>query len=157
TTLVTDVDVSKKTSPYDGRNPPPNRGEGFDPPIADGLPTPPRVSQIIKKDRVIEQWFDDNSRVWPKSIVTWDMLDHDVAVINSRTLDLSYISGLMNLDMHISTRWDGMLLVIGTEATNHIRFEPNLRGHFVHSMAALIDPAHPADRRLIDLNPHLRN
>src|SRR5205807_833559 len=118
---------------------PPNRDDGFDPPIDPSLPKPPRVSQIVRKDSASGQWMDDNARIWPNSIVTWDVLDHDIAVIDASSLTIGYVSGLMNLDMQLAVRPDGQLLIVGTEATNNIRFEPNVRGHFVHSVAALVD------------------
>jgi hypothetical protein len=45
--------------------------------------------------------------------------------------------------------------VVGTDATNEVRFEPNVRGTFVRAHVASFDPAAPAPPLVADLNPHL--
>src|SRR5262249_45671240 len=66
----------------------------------------------------------------------------------------------MNINMHLTARPDGKLVVVGTEAENEVRFEPNVTGRFTHTLAAIVDPAgndSPASKQTIDLNPHLAN
>ncbi|MEQ1895151.1 MAG: hypothetical protein ABL998_21640, partial [Planctomycetota bacterium] len=152
--------------PYGGQNPPPNRGASFDPPIAPGLPAPPGVGLIVRKSTG-GQWLDDNSGDWTNFVsgnlapitgrlVGWTMGDHDVAVIDTATLAVGYFDHLMNLCMALAVNpASGRVSVVGTEATNEIRFEANLRGRFLRVLAALVDPAAPNAPTLVDTNPHL--
>ena len=153
-TLIYRVQVSDPTGPYGGVNPPPNSGDAFNPPMTPDLPTPPLTSLIVRKDPGSGHWLDDNQHDW-SGFVTWDLHDHDVAVIDANSHSVGYISGLMNINMAIAVRPDGKLTVVGTDATNQIRFEPNVTGKFVHSLVAIIDPASPQTPAILDLNPHL--
>lgn len=152
TTILDFNTVSSTLNPYPGDpNPPPNSGSGFDPPIGVGLPTPPRVSLIVKKNG--NQWFDDNNGNWTPA-VTWGTHGNDVAVINANSLDVSYVKGLMNINMAVSLKPGGQVSVIGTDAINHVRFEPNVNGIFVRVKGATFPPGGGA-ATLVDLNPHL--
>ncbi len=154
TTIVSEPDVSDAGGPYGGTNPPPNDGAGFSPPINGALGTAPAASLIVRKNPATGQFEDDNGGVWD-AFVTWDMHDHDLAVIDVATLGVSYVDSLMNINMHLAVRSDGTVLVVGTEATNEIRFEPNINGRFVRAILALVDLSVPASPALLDLNPHL--
>ncbi|MCA8959253.1 MAG: hypothetical protein KDC38_02020 [Planctomycetes bacterium] len=157
--------VSSPLGPYGGVNPPPNSGTSFDPPIAAGLPTPPAVGLIVKQDE-FGLWMDDNGGDWTELVTGplagesgrlpgWHLVDHDVAVIDADTLSVGYLTGLMNICMAIAVHpIDGTVSVVGTDATNEIRFEPNLTGTFVRSLIALVDSTGSATS-VIDLNDHL--
>ncbi len=150
TTLVPEPGVSDPSGPYAGQNPPPKSGRSaWD---AAALPTPPPAGLIVRRDVDAPVWRDENGADW-SAFITWDVLDHDVAVIDAATLEVRYIRSLMNLNMHLAVRGDGVLAVVGTEALNEVRFEPELRGRFVRSMLALVKPAGTAE--VLDLNPHL--
>ncbi len=136
-TLVPWEGVSDPNSPYGGQNPPPNHGGDFLPPIA--APDAPPVSLIVRKEPATGAWRDDNGGDW-RDFISWDMHDHDVAVIDAATLEVRYLAGLMTSCMHLTAGPDGRLYLIGTEARNEIRFEPNLTGHFVRTMLAVADP-----------------
>ena len=61
----------------------------------------------------------------------------------------------MNMNMALAVHpTDGRVTVVGTEATNEIRFEPNLNGTFVRVHLALVDLAGPTST-IVDLNDHL--
>ncbi len=155
-TTILDADsVSSSLNPYGGNpNPPPNSGAGFDPPIAGGLSSPPDVGLILKKN---EQgaWMDDNGGDW-SAAVTWDLHDHDVVIIEANSLTVSYVTGLMNVNMHLAAKADGTVLIVGTDATNHIRFEPNITGTFVRVLGASFSGSSGGATPVIaDLNPHL--
>lgn len=152
-TILDRTVVSAPDSPYAGINPPPNSGNAFVPPLTPGLPPAPPVSIIVRKDAT-GRWMDDNSHNW-SGFVTWDVHDHDVAAIRTDTLAVSYFSGLMNINMALAVQPDGRLLVVGTDATNQIRFEPNVTAKFVHSRFALVDPTNPSAPLVGDLNPQL--
>ncbi len=140
-------------NPYPGDpNPPPNDGAAFNPPLNPALPPAPEVSLIVRKDPA-GAWRDDNGTDW-SSAVTWDLHDHDVAIIDPGTLSVTYATGVMNLNMALAPRPGGGVTVVGTEAINEVRFEPNVRGIFVRVMgAAVTGPGAP--NQLADLNPHL--
>jgi YVTN family beta-propeller protein len=56
--------------------------------------------------------------------------------------------------MQLAVRPDGALIVVGTEAFNQIRFEPNLTGQFVRSRLAIVPDGSVAPQ-VLELNPHL--
>ena len=157
--------VNKAAGPYGGVNPPPNAGEDFDPPLNPANPTPLKVGLIVKKDAE-GAWRDDNGTDWTELVsgplsdlsgrpVGWDLVDRDVAVIDTADLGVSYVEGLMNLNMAIATHpVSGALTVVGTDATNEIRFEPKLNGRFLQVVAGLVD-LEQGTSEVVDLNPHL--
>ncbi len=147
-------------------NPPPNDFDRFFPRQNPFAPQPPRASLIVRQD-ADGHWQDDNGRDW--SILVdgseasrsgrlsgWQLVDHDVAVIETDTLETRYASGLMNLCMALSVHpVTGRLTVVGTDATNEIRFEPVLRGTFLRVNYASISPNRLNRPSIADLNPHL--
>jgi YVTN family beta-propeller protein len=157
--------VSDNAGPYAGLNPPPNAGVAFDPPQNAANPAPPPVGLIVRKDSS-GQWMDDNGGNWTSLVsgaqaaksgrpVGWDLLDHDIAMIDAASLSVSYVNSLMNIVMGVAVNpIDGRLAVVGTDATNEIRFEPVLNGTFVRVELALVTPAGPTSSRM-DLNDHL--
>jgi len=157
--------VNDADGPHGGANPPPNEGAAFDPPLAPGLPNPPPVSLIVRQDHA-GRWVDDNGGDWTEKVsgsraadsgrpVGWTLLDHDVALIDAATLDVDYADGLMNLNMALSVHPSGAVMVVGTEAFNLLRFEPNLSGVFVRARIAAFLPDDPAIVGRADLNRHL--
>lgn len=161
--------VNDPLGPYGGQNPPPNSGTAFDPPQNPANPAPPRVGMIVRKDAQ-GRWMDDNNGDWTDlvsgtnahrsgRVAGWDMPDRDVAVIDAGAASPSVIGhahGLMNLCMTMAVQpQTGQLVVIGTEAFNEIRFEPNLKSRFLEVRAATVDPQTLQATDLRDLNPHL--
>ena len=158
--------VSDALGPYAGVNPPPNLGNAFFPPRStDALVNMP-VGLIVRKD-ALGRWMDDNNRDWTSLVsgpnaarsgrpVGWDLYDHDVAVIDTSALGVSYITGLMNICMGLAVNpASGRVTVVGTEADNHIRFEPNVNATFVKVHLASVLPSAPTAPTITDLNPHL--
>ncbi|MEM7516900.1 MAG: beta-propeller fold lactonase family protein, partial [Planctomycetota bacterium] len=158
--------VSDPLGPYGGVNPPPNDGPNFDPPQKPGNPTPPRVGMIVKKDAA-GNWMDDNGGDWTSLVsgpqadrsdrpIGWDLPDRDLAVIDASALTVqSYTTGLMNMCMAIGVNpASGDVVMVGTDATNEIRFEPLLNGTFIRVNSARIN-ATGARQAVTDLNTHL--
>jgi YVTN family beta-propeller protein len=154
--------------PHGGVNPPPNQGTNFVPGLNPGLPAnmlPPKVGLIVRKNDA-GRWLDDTDADWTEYVsgtnsvfsgrpAGWDVLDHDLAVVDTETLEVRYLTGLMNLCMTTAIQpVSGRIAVAGTEAMNHIRFEPVLRGTFVRVQLALV-AADGTQRVVRDLNPHL--
>jgi YVTN family beta-propeller protein len=78
-----------------------------------------------------------------------------VARIDASTLSVSWITRLMNLNMALAVRpTDGRLAVVGTDGTNEVRFEPVLKGRFLHVLVALTD-GFGGGKSVVDLNGHL--
>ncbi|HKQ39027.1 MAG TPA: hypothetical protein VJ063_13200 [Verrucomicrobiae bacterium] len=160
--------VEDPSGPYSGQNPPPNNGAIFQPPLNPDIPAerpPPIVSHIVKKSPA-GRWTDDSNKDWTEyisgtnahlsgRIQGWDMPDHDLASIDTATFDVTYVSGLMNICMDLAVNpVSGQIAVVGTDATNERRFEPNLRSTFLRVNVALVDPL-TALKTVRDLNPHL--
>jgi YVTN family beta-propeller protein len=158
--------VDNPDGPYGGVNPPPNSPNGFKPPLNPLNPSPPPVGLIVKRgpDGL---WRDDNGSDWtdfvsgPKAEesgrpVGWNLPDRDLSVIDATTLNVGYVSGLMNINMSLAVKpASGEVTVVGTDATNAIRYEPNLTGTFVRVDMARVDPSGPTLLGVVDLNPHL--
>lgn len=120
---------------------------------ADAPPPPPPTgsagpapSQGIIVDAANPTWQSAHGITLP---------DYDVFEINvaSRTITRRY-SGigtiLFNIAVHPTT---GDLWVANTEALNLVRFEPNLRGHFVDNRLTQITPGSSPAISIHDLNP----
>jgi YVTN family beta-propeller protein len=157
--------VSDPAGPYGGINPPPNAGSSFFPAINPALPPPPPGPLVVKKD-ASGRWMDDNAHDWTELVsgsnaaasgrlVGWDLPDRDLAIIDTATLSVSYATGLMNLNMALAVHPSGAVTVVGTDATNEVRFEPVVNGRFLRVELAWVDPAQGTRSALWDLNPHL--
>lgn len=153
-TMVPVPSVSNPSGPAGGVNPPPNTLAGFSPALAAGLPPAPPSVMIVQRNP-LGRWLDSAGRDW-SSFVTWNVLDHDVAVLPvSSPSSVSYVSGLMTMDMALTTIPGGRVAVVGTEATNNIRFEPNLKSTFSRVVMATFDGTSGGSPSVVDLNPQL--
>ena len=148
------TDVSSTTGPYGGLNPPPNRGAAFVPPLASGLAMGPAVAQIVKPQRDGAHGWTTTGRNWT-SFVTWNLADHDVAIIDTSTLSVTYASGMLSTVMALALRPDGAVTPVGLDAHNEIRFQSNVQSRFVHVAMGAFSPAAPGTTGIVDLNPHL--
>lgn len=153
TAAVRQQDVSNAAGPYGGQNPPPNSGATFDPPMAAGLAVAPAVAQIVRRDAA-GAWRDDNGRDW-SAFVGWNLLDHDVAAIDTATQAVSYADHLMTTVMALAVRPDGRVAAVGTEARNEIRFEPKVQSIFATVKIASFAANGLTAPSLADLNPQL--
>jgi YVTN family beta-propeller protein len=154
--------ISDPAGPYSGQNPPPNDGVGFNPLINPLLPPPPPVGLIVRQD-ASGDWMDDNNGNWTQWVsgpsanasgrpVNWELLDRDIAVIDTSNGSVSYIEGLMNICMSVAVNpASGAITLVGTEATNEIRFEPVLKGKFIRVQMASVD-TNLSGKAIVDLN-----
>ncbi len=139
--------VSNGSGPAGGANPPFNDAGGFFPPKNPANGPAPDVALIVKQDDDGD-WLDDSGRDWSNFVdgpqgaasgrpVGWTLLDHDIVVINASTLDVSYVDTMMNINMAMGVNpVSGLVSLVGTEAINEVRFEPNVNGIFVRVMMA---------------------
>jgi hypothetical protein len=119
--------VSSVESPYAGQNPAPNNGNQFLPPMAPNLPGAPRVSQIVRLSDD-GNWMDDNGGDWTElvsganaglsgRVPGWTLIDRDIAIIDTATLEVSYAERLMNIGMALAVNpGNGQVTMVGTEA-----------------------------------------
>jgi YVTN family beta-propeller protein len=152
--ILPESKVSSGSSPYGGVNPPPNSGASFNPPLAPGLPPPPPTSLIVNKEGV--NWKDDNNHLWD-ALVTWNLNENDVALIDVSSLTVSYQRNLLNIDMALAVQpGTGYVTVVGTYGPNEHRFEESARNSFQRNRIATFNPANlngPAPA--LDMNQHL--
>lgn len=167
-----------RDGPYGGHNPPPNTGgpttapptaASFVPPIdprylpGGSHPAPP-VALIVRKDSA-GRWLDDNGGDWTQFIsgnrsretlrvAGWDMPDRDVAVVDAATRSVTgYARSLMNTVMALAVHpTSGRVTAVGTDATNEIRFEPNLKATFLRVHLGIVDPSNLTNSTVVDLN-----
>ncbi len=160
--------VSLTNGPYGGQNPPPNFGASFNPPLNPLLPSnaPPPAAGLIVRKNSSGRWLDDNQRDWTEFVSGtnapltqrvhgWDLPDRDLAIVDTSDFSVAYATGLMNVCMALDVNpASGRIAVIGTDAINEVRFEPNLNGIFLRVKMALVDPLN-LGKTVKDLNSHL--
>ncbi|MSR29705.1 MAG: hypothetical protein EXS03_09075, partial [Phycisphaerales bacterium] len=151
--IIPRATVSAASGPYGGQNPPPNSGGSFVPSIGAGLPQAPPVAHIARKNAA-SQWRDGNNRNWT-SLIDWDVLDRDIAVVNTATNTATYVNGLMTTVCGLGVASDGSVLAIGMESRNEIRFESGLNGVFLKCLGARVGAGGTGTPTIFDLNPHL--
>lgn len=123
-----------------------------DPPMAPGLPSPPRSALIVRHDG--GTWRDATGGDWGAH-VSYTLEDQDVISLDAQTLQVDFAwrgvgTHLFNLAVHPLT---GDLLVTNQEAHNEIRFEPVLRGRFADQRLSVLTPGGSVTAH--DLNPHV--
>ena len=160
-------DVARPVGPYGGALPVPNAGTGFNPPLNPDLPIKTDMQSLVVRKNAAGQWMDDNGGNWTNIVSGgagvrmngWDLLDHDVAVIdvnNPVEATTSYQKHLGNILMAMAVNpATGKITVVGTDATNEIRFEPNLNGKFLRVQFSQFLQGNQASTSIADLNPHL--
>lgn len=155
-------DVTRPAGPYGGAVPVPNAGAGFNPPMNVSNPASTESNTLIVRKNAAGQWMDDNNGNWTNivsggagvRVAGWDMPDRDVAVLNANSLALSYQARLGNILMAMAVRPSGEVTIVGTDATNEIRFEPNLNGKFLRVNLSRFTTVGGANT-ITDLNQHI--
>jgi DNA-binding beta-propeller fold protein YncE len=117
----------------------------------------PTTGLIVKFDRVDERFEDASGRDWSEA-VRLSLPDEDVFVIdaaaNPPTLLSAETSTRVGTTLYNMAVRPGSsaVFVSNTEARNHVRFEPALRGHIAESrVTVLVD----GEARPVQLNPHI--
>lgn len=109
------------------------------------LPTPPRTGMIV--DARDPQW---------STALGYSLPDNDIVEIHGATLAVrGYYKGLGTINLGLAVHpGTGDLYVTNTEARNLIRFEPNLRGHWIDSRLTRLRRL-SGETAVYDLNPGL--
>lgn len=123
---------------------PPDEAPAQPAPANPELPPPPQVGLIVRAD----------DPLW-SPLLRFTMPDNDVVAINAGPAPsiARYFSGVGTVNFALAVNpLLGDLWVANTEALNTVRFEPQLRGHFVDNRVTRIDAATGAVTAF-DLNP----
>ncbi len=108
------------------------------PPKNPALPAAPSVSLIVKHDGA--HWLDEIARNWDP-FLPYTLLDNDVIAISTSSFAvLANYHGVGTTLFNVAVHPTGDLYVTNQEASNHIRFEPNVKGKFVQNRVTVIDP-----------------
>lgn len=162
--------VRDPTGPYGGVNPPPNANNAttFNPPLNPANPPAPAGLGLIVRRTATGDWLDDNGRSWKRwvsggananwgaraRVAGWDLVDRDVAIVDTASQAVSYQGGMLNIVMAMAVNpASGRVAVVGTDATNEVRFEPLLNGRFLRVEYGDFAPGQAS--RVRDINSHL--
>ncbi len=170
-----EVDLARfPSNPYKGVSPFPDIANGgtYTNLYGAGTPNPPPPVSVIvrRKPAGTTQpfWLDENGVDWSAFIngnlsalgsqadraPGWDLIDRDVAIIDTATQNITYQSGPLNIVMSIAVNpASGQITTIGTDATNQIRYQPVLDGKFIKVLLGEFTPGQASVG--VDLNPHL--
>lgn len=109
------------------------------PPMDPELPAAPDVGLIVRHDGT--KWTDEIGRNW-NSFVPFQLHDHDVIKIDTATRQVTgSFKGVGTTLFNIGVNpVSGRLYVSNQEASNEIRFEPNVQGKFLQNHMTTIDP-----------------
>lgn len=119
------------------------KGAGGPPPahpqMKHGLPIPPAVALIVKW--IGGHWLDESGKEWDAS-VPYQVLDNDVGEVSVATATVTrYFSGAGTAIFNLAINpVSGRIYASNQEASNQVRFEPNVRGRFAQSRVTTIDP-----------------
>src|SRR5437870_2379623 len=129
TTIVPAAQVTANGGP-----PPPS------PAMSSSLPAAPSVGLIVKWNG--SALADETGNPKWNSVIPYTLSDTDIAVIDARGLNPSVSTLVRGVGTHIGNAvFDASanrLLVANDEARNLVRFEPNVRGHFLNSRVSAI-------------------
>src|SRR5205807_5484089 len=105
-----------------------------------GLPAAANDGLIVKWNG--SAWADETGNTKWNSVIPYTLSDTDIAVIDAHGLNPSVSTLVRGVGTHIGNAvFDASanrLLVANDEARNLVRFEPNVRGHFLNSRVSAI-------------------
>jgi len=135
--------------------------------------TPPPVSVIVRRQAsangALPTWLDENGKDWSiflngslarqgtnaDRVAGWDLIDRDIAVVNTATNAVTYQGGPLNIVMALAVDPStNSVTAVGTDAANQIRYQPMLDGTFIQVLMGTYSPAGGTGSKS-DLNPHL--
>ncbi len=146
TTIISEAQVTANGGP-----PPPS------PAMAAGLPAAPKVSLIVKWNG--SGWADETGNTKWTPLIPYTLADIDLVVIDAQSPTPAVSTLVRSVGTHIGNAVfdpaNNRLLVANDEARNLVRFEPNLRGHFLSTRLDSISLGGPPNVIASDLNLHI--
>jgi YVTN family beta-propeller protein len=135
-----------------GGPPPPS------PAMSAGLPAAPSVGLIVQWNG--SGWADETGNPKWASLIPYTLADTDVAVIDAHGLNPTLSTLVRGVGTHIGNAvFDpgaNRLVVANDEARNLVRFEPNVRGHFLNTRVSAVSFGGSSPTiTAADLNPHI--
>ena len=126
------------------------------PVLKPGLPAAPSVGLIVRWSG--SNWSDERNDGRWTAFVPYSLADVDVVVLDAGGAAVATAREVRNLGTHIGNAvvdpTTNQLLVVNDEARNNVRFEPNLRGHFLNTRLSLVGLSNP-NITAVDLNQHI--
>jgi YVTN family beta-propeller protein len=136
--------------------------------------TPPPVSVIVRRQApansgALPTWLDENGKDWSifingslaqqgtlaDRVAGWDLIDRDIAVVNTSTNAVTYQGGPLNMVMALAVNpATNTVTAVGTDATNQIRYQPMLDSTFIQVLMGTYAVGGSGGAKA-DLNPHL--
>ena len=129
------------------------------PAMRQGLPAAPNTGLILKWNG--SRWTDETGDTRWQAFVPYTLADVDVVALNASSASVTTKTEIRGVGTLIGNSvFDASanrLYVVNTDARNHVRFEPNVRGRFLQHRVSLINfPQSGAPTKTaIDLNPHI--
>ncbi len=108
------------------------------PPKNPSLPAAPKVSLIVKHNGA--DWLDEIGRNWDP-FLPFTLLDNDVIAIS--TSSFAVVANYHDVGttlFNVAVAPNGNLFVSNQDASNQIRFEPNVRAKFLQNRVTVINP-----------------
>jgi YVTN family beta-propeller protein len=124
------------------------------PAMSPGLPAAPQTGLIVKWNG--NNWADERGTVNWNSSVSYRLADVDMVVLRT---DLPLVSEIKHIGALVgNAAFDAAnqrVIVANTEALNHVRFEPNLKGRFTRARLAAVNLSNLSAITNWDLNAHV--
>ncbi|HVQ39434.1 MAG TPA: DUF4214 domain-containing protein [Pyrinomonadaceae bacterium] len=126
------------------------------PAMSGSLPPAPGVGLIVKWNG--SSWSDERSDGRWSPFIPYSLADVDLTVLDSSGATVLISKEVRNIGTHIGNAVvdpaNNQLLVLNDEARNHVRFESNLRGHFLSTRLSLVNLTNSVATP-VELNPHI--
>ncbi len=126
------------------------------PAMSGSLTSAPAVGLIVKWNG--SSWSDERSDGRWTPFIPYSLADVDIAVLDASGATVLLSREVRNVGTHIGNAvvdpTSNQLLVLNDEARNNVRFEPNLRGHFLNTRISMVGLGNSAITP-IDLNQHI--
>ena len=124
----------------------------FSPPVAAGLPAPPKVGMLINRASGI--WRDVNFKNWnaaiPYNVPLTELFQYDANTRTQTRVNGDIATIMMGTDVNPVTNFPA---ITGTYQELELRYEPTVRGHITETRVAIFDSL--GHRNLINLNPQI--
>jgi YVTN family beta-propeller protein len=128
------------------------------PKMSKKLPRAPDTGLIVNWNG--SQWADERGNTKWNQFIPYTLTDIDLVVLDATGPTVAISREIRSIGTHIGNSVldpaGNRLYVANTESFNQIRFEPNLRGHFLSNRVSIVSlgPGGPGVNA-VDINPHI--